>query len=172
MPTRRVPKGPGRRPKSLARKRFLELMAQGWPAAAAREVGVSRSTAHIWRHGTTVRRKDGTVKILAPLQPLASRTISARFLSEPERLQIADLASKGAGPRAIAAVLGRSPSTISRELRRNAYPGAVPASSCPQSGCGAAQPPKPLKVSASTRSCTPTDRTDMAVSVIAPSAQR
>lgn len=100
----------------------MELLAQGWPlAAAAREVGVVRTTAYIWRDGTTVRRKDGTVKVVPPLEPLALRPISPRFLSEDERIQIADLASKGHGPTAIAAALGRSPSTISRELRRNAH---------------------------------------------------
>ena len=64
----------------------------------------------------------GTVKVVPPLEPLALRPISSRFLSEEERIQIADLASNGAGPTAIGAVLGRSPSTISRELRRNEHP--------------------------------------------------
>jgi IS30 family transposase len=50
--------------------------------------------------------------------------VSARYLSLEERLQIADLHLAGASMRAIAARLGRAPSTISRELRRN---GPVPA---------------------------------------------
>ncbi|SFO61704.1 Helix-turn-helix domain-containing protein [Geodermatophilus obscurus] len=50
--------------------------------------------------------------------------MSARYLSLEERLQIADLHLAGASMRAIAARLGRAPSTISRELRRN---GPVPA---------------------------------------------
>ncbi|NYG06907.1 IS30 family transposase [Phycicoccus badiiscoriae] len=90
-------------------------------AAAAREVGVSRSAANIWKNGTTVRRKDGTVKIVPPLEPLSLRPLSPRFLSEQERIQIADLASRGAGPTEIGKQLGRSPSTISRELRRNEH---------------------------------------------------
>ncbi|TRY16554.1 IS30 family transposase [Tessaracoccus rhinocerotis] len=65
--------------------------------------------------------KDGTVKVVPPLEPLAVRVISPRFLSEAERVQIADLASQGRGPTDIAALLGRSPSTISRELRRNRH---------------------------------------------------
>lgn len=61
----------------------MELLAQGWPlAAAAREVGVVRTTAYIWRDGTTVRHKDGTVKVVPPLEPFALRPISPRFLSE------------------------------------------------------------------------------------------
>ena len=67
MSTRRVPKGPGRRPKSLARRRFMELLAEGWSMrAACKEVGISRSIAHIWKNGTTVRLKDGTVKVVPP----------------------------------------------------------------------------------------------------------
>jgi IS30 family transposase len=100
----------------------MELLAEGWSmSAAAREVGVSRSAANIWKNGTTVRRKDGTVKIVPPLEPLSVRVISPRFLSEEERVQIADLASRGVGPTAIAKIVGRAPSTISRELRRNLH---------------------------------------------------
>jgi IS30 family transposase len=51
--------------------------------------------------------------------PPAPRVVSARYLSLEERLQIADLHLAGASRRAIAAQLGRAPSTISRELRRN-----------------------------------------------------
>jgi transposase-like protein len=43
-----------------------------------------------------------------------------RYLSFPEREEIAVLKAQGAGVREIARRLGRSPSTISRELRRNA----------------------------------------------------
>ncbi|WES65633.1 IS30 family transposase [Microbacter sp. GSS18] len=100
----------------------MELLAQGWSVrAAAIELGVSRSSAQRWKNGATVRLKDGTVKVVLPLEPLALRPISPRFLSEDERVQIADLASTGMGPTAIGARLGRSASTISRELRRNAH---------------------------------------------------
>jgi IS30 family transposase len=55
----------------------MELLAQGWPlVAAALEVGVVRTTAYIWRDGTTVRHKDGTVKVVPPLEPFALRPIS------------------------------------------------------------------------------------------------
>jgi len=47
------------------------------------------------------------------------QTISARYLSEDERVAIADLHRVGVKVRAIAHEVGRSPSTISRELRRN-----------------------------------------------------
>ena len=52
------------------------------------------------------------------------QAISQRFLSEDDRVAIADLRGAGSGVRAIAARLGRSPSTVSRELRRNRDPGS------------------------------------------------
>ncbi|MGW4126507.1 transposase [Nocardia sp. NPDC004711] len=51
------------------------------------------------------------------------RQINARFLSQDERVEIADLRQAGLSIRAIASQLGRAPSTISRELRRNAFRG-------------------------------------------------
>lgn len=122
MSSRRIPKGPGRRPKSLARREFMGLIARGWPlATAAREVGVSRSAAYLWRDGATVRDKNGSVRHVAPLEPLALKPISPRFLSEEERIRIADLASRGVGPTGIGVIVGRSASTVSRELRRNRH---------------------------------------------------
>ena len=52
----------------------------------------------------------------------SSRQLSVRFLSEDERVQLGDLRRRGLGVRAIAAKLERSPSTVSRELRRNRDP--------------------------------------------------
>ncbi len=48
---------------------------------------------------------------------------SGRYLSLEERLRIADLYVGGAGVRVIATQLGRSPSTVSRELSRNSRTG-------------------------------------------------
>lgn len=47
-------------------------------------------------------------------------TLSSRYLSFAEREDIALLRAQGLGVRAIARRLGRHPSTVSRELRRNA----------------------------------------------------
>jgi IS30 family transposase len=52
------------------------------------------------------------------LAPSAS-TLTIRSLSFPEREEIALERARGTGVRAIARKLGRSPSTISREIRRN-----------------------------------------------------
>ncbi|GAA3674501.1 hypothetical protein GCM10022224_043470 [Nonomuraea antimicrobica] len=47
---------------------------------------------------------------------------SSRYLNENERIHIADWIREGASIRAVAAELGRSPSTVSREIRRNRRP--------------------------------------------------
>lgn len=51
--------------------------------------------------------------------PRTPRSTSSRYLREDERIHIADRLREKATVRAIAAELGRSPSTISREIRRN-----------------------------------------------------
>lgn len=122
--SRRVKKGPGRRPLSTKRQRFMELRARGWSVrAAAREVGVSRSAATNWTRGYKTYRNGVEVAFIPPLDPLAVRQISPRYLSQDERIEIADLRRAGLSTRAIGERLGRAPSTISRELRRNAPAG-------------------------------------------------
>ncbi|HCS59695.1 MAG TPA: IS30 family transposase [Gordonia polyisoprenivorans] len=54
------------------------------------------------------------------MAPFELRSGSGRYLSFAEREEIALAHDRGEGARAIAQMLGRSPSTISRELRRNA----------------------------------------------------
>ena len=124
MPSRRVKKGPGRRPQSAKRQRFMELRARGWSIAAARrEVGVSRTAAGNWARGYKTYRNGQVVGFVEPLDRLAVKAISPRYLSQDERIQIADLRQQGLGIRAIAAQLGRAASTVSRELRRNSQAG-------------------------------------------------
>lgn len=120
---RRVKKGPGRRPQSAKRQKFMELRARGWSIlAAAREVGVSRSSGANWARGHKTYRDGQAVGFVPSLDHLAVREVSARYLSQDERFQIADLHRAGNSIRSIAAQLGRAASTISRELRRNADP--------------------------------------------------
>ncbi|WP_247666143.1 IS30 family transposase [Nocardiopsis sp. B62] len=110
-------------PKKLQAERatYLALVAQGVSTTqACRIVGVNRKTGHRWRFGRPTRTKDGQERSLAPARPTAEPTSFGRYLTVDERIQIADLHREGLGVRAIAAELGRSPSTISRELRRNA----------------------------------------------------
>jgi len=62
------------------------------------------------------------VKRLEPLDRTIAREISPRYLSEAERIRIADLLAQGVSTSQIACKLGRAVSTVSRELRRNAHP--------------------------------------------------
>ncbi|MDH6238502.1 IS30 family transposase [Cryobacterium sp. CG_9.6] len=87
--------------------RFWVLMSKGSTlTAAGGAVGVNRRTGRRWRQAT-----GGRIPV-----PEAER--SGRYLCLEERLRIADLHVNGAGVRAIAAEVGRSPATISRELAR------------------------------------------------------
>jgi IS30 family transposase len=102
----------------------MELRSRGWSiGAAAREVGVSRTTGNNWSRGYKVYRRGEVIKVVSPLDRLEVREISARYLSQEERVLIADLVHARHGIRSIARQLGRSPSTISRELHRNGEKG-------------------------------------------------
>jgi IS30 family transposase len=116
-----VKKGPGRRPQSAKRQRFVELRERGWSIlAAAGEVGVSRMRGNNWSRGYKTYRLGQVVGFVSALERLAVRQISPRFLSQEERIEIADLRHAGLSIRQIAHRLGRAASTVSRELRRNA----------------------------------------------------
>jgi len=98
-------------------------MRQGWGNAdACRQVGVNRKTGRRWMLGVTVQRGGRTYSY--PPISAGPRPVSARFLSAAERVVIADLLVQGCSLRAIARRLGRDPSTISREVRRNRQPGS------------------------------------------------
>jgi IS30 family transposase len=123
----------GRRP-SPARVRFLELIQSGMTSGqASREVGCNERTGRDWAKGIvkSMNRRYTFDGVLVwetpghPKPPAEQRVISARFLSVDERIEIADLRREGLGVRQIAVKLGRSPSTVSRELRRNAHPGSA-----------------------------------------------
>jgi len=98
-----------------SRLELIDMQAQFWVCiaggstlqAACDAVGVDRRTGRRWRRAT-----GGQV-------PRRSPTPSGRYLSLEERLKIADLRLGGLGVRAIAVLLARAPSTVSRELRRN-----------------------------------------------------
>ena len=78
------------------------------PEEAAHVVGASQAVGSRWfRHG-------------GGMSPFDLKAFSGRYLSFAEREEIALLRARGTGVREIARSLGRAPSTISRELRRNA----------------------------------------------------
>ncbi|WP_395939852.1 IS30 family transposase [Arthrobacter sp. CAN_C5] len=83
-------------------------MAQGSTLTAACDaVGVNRQTGRRWRQATGGRI------------PRAKPEPSGRYLCLEDRLRIADLHLAGTGVRGIAREVGRSASTVSRELHRN-----------------------------------------------------
>lgn len=121
-----------------AKARFLDLIAEGWSSArAAREVGVHERTGRDWRRGisktgNTRVYPDGTVVDYgtgARYQKNMTATaraevvISDRYLSLDERLAIADGLVNKLTLTQIAAGLGRSKSTISREVRGHSVEG-------------------------------------------------
>ena len=117
-------RGPGALPQVEKREQYARLIAQGYNnSEACRIVGINRRTGKRWRHGRTITTRDGRkLHYAAVVAAAADREISDRYLSEQERVRIADLRQAGHGVRAIAEQTGRSPSTISRELRRNRDP--------------------------------------------------
>ncbi|WP_234384482.1 IS30 family transposase [Streptomyces sp. MMG1121] len=113
---------------------------------ASRIVGINRRTGQEWLNGCAERvtARGGSKAIRAAVQPVvgAPRTfplnprrgelkapalpVSSRYLSEEERIRIADLRREKKSIRSIAAALGRSPSTVSREIRCNCNPNVRP----------------------------------------------
>ena len=121
---------PGPAPQTTKREWFARLIVQGVPSAeACRIVGVNPRTGKRWRHGRTITSSSGRRLHYPPVISSRRLEISSRYLSEDERVLIADLQRQGLAMRAIATKLGRSPATISRELRGNRDPGPVPAPS-------------------------------------------
>ena len=99
------------------RKRRLVLEDEYWAliltgvgtVEACRMVGIGRKTGYRWR---------AELGGLAPARRAEAQP-SKRYLSLLERERIAVLRRQGLSMRTIAIRLGRAPSTISRELRRN-----------------------------------------------------
>ena len=113
--TRTPLRSPGRPPvgRREDRVRFWDAIARGlYPGAAVAAARVS------WVVGARWFRQAGGMPPthLAPTAP----PLSGRYLSFAERELLALLRAQGLGVRACARQLGRAPSTISRELRRNA----------------------------------------------------
>jgi transposase, IS30 family len=114
----------GSPPLAAKRDQFARLVARGiGNAEACRIVGVHPKTGKRWRRGRVVITSGGKTLHYAPVIDTRRQVVSQRYLSEDDRVHIADLAAGGLGVRATAARLRRSPPTISRELRRNADPG-------------------------------------------------
>ena len=117
---------PGVAPQTEKREWFARLIAQGISSAeACRIVGVNPRTGRRWRLGRTITSGSGRRLHYPPVTSAPKPEISPRYLSEDERVTIADLRRRGSAVRVIATELGRSPATVSRELRRNLEPGSA-----------------------------------------------
>lgn len=96
-------------PRREQRRQFWLLIRQGLsPTAAGTAVGGSRAFGSYW-----FRQAGGVVPAFALAQP------SSRYLSVQEREEIFAGVERGDSIRQIARALGRAPSTVQRELRRN-----------------------------------------------------
>jgi IS30 family transposase len=115
---------PGPAPQTAKREWFVRLIARGVSTAeACRIIGINPRTGKRWRHGRTITSSSGR-RLHYPPVIVRKAEISSRFLSEDERVTIADLHRRGYSVRVIAAEVHRDPSTVSRELRRNRDPGS------------------------------------------------
>ena len=104
-------RSPGRPPVARRehKQRFWAAIGRGLASEdAAVEAGVSQPVGTRW-----FREAGG-------MSSITQAPLSGRFLSFAEREEIAILHARGCGVREIARRAARSPSTISRELRRNA----------------------------------------------------
>ncbi|GAA3483436.1 IS30 family transposase [Streptomyces yanii] len=117
---RKERKGQGRRKLVREREEYFRLMEQGVSSLeACRVVGINSRTGKRWRNG---RHASGNRKAVPPIRTEAPPSGPSRYLCEADRIHIADRLREKATVRAIAAELGRSPSTVSREIRRNRHP--------------------------------------------------
>ena len=99
----------GRKRRLVLEDEYWKLILDGVPTVeACRQIGIGRKTGYRWR------AEAGGL----PPARVAEETRSSRYLSLLERQRIATLREHGHGVREIARRLGRAPSTVSRELRR------------------------------------------------------
>ncbi|MET9588006.1 helix-turn-helix domain-containing protein [Streptomyces sp. NPDC006539] len=109
--------GKGGRRLTREREVYLQLTSQGYSSTeVCRIVGINLRTGKRWRNGHQ-SPADGKPK--PPISAEAPVASPSCYLREADRIHIADRLREKASIRQIAAELGRSPSTISREMRRN-----------------------------------------------------
>ncbi|MFE3523279.1 IS30 family transposase [Streptomyces sp. NPDC059161] len=95
-------------------------MQQGFSnKQACQVVGINLKTGRRWRNGRSADRRQNAAP---PVRPVVPSSGTSRYLSQDDRIRIADRLREKASIRQIAGELGRSPSTISREIRRNGTP--------------------------------------------------
>lgn len=111
----------GPSPDHAKREAFARLIAEGVPSArACRMVGIHPRTGKRWRNGRRITSGGRVLDLPPVITSSPPKRYSPRYLSEDERVRLADLRRERRTMREIAALMGRSPSTISRELARGA----------------------------------------------------
>ncbi|WUW19281.1 IS30 family transposase [Streptomyces sp. NBC_01463] len=106
-----MPKYAPNKKSTAVKKRYFELLREGYKgAAAARVVGVSTSCG-------SLRFIDAGSMIVPDPGP-----ISPRFLTQDDRIAIADGLQAKQSAKAIAASVGKSFQTVYREIQRNSKP--------------------------------------------------
>ena len=106
-----MPRGGHNKMPVAVKKRYMELLREGYKgAAAARVVGVSTSLGSNWF------LEAGGMLVADP------GPISPRFLSQDDRIVIADGLQAGVDVKEIAASIGKSSQTVYREIKRNSKP--------------------------------------------------
>lgn len=113
----------GRKKLNREREAYFLLMAQGVSSREACQlVGINQRTGKRWRNGSPAaeNRPVRHPELVGSARAISSS--SGRYLTQQDRLAIADLLREGRSLRSIAAEMGRSPSTISREIKRNRHP--------------------------------------------------
>lgn len=109
---------PGGRRLVRERAAYFQLMEQGYSTReAARIVGINLRTGKRWRNGWHSPSRGS--RPVPPIRVVEEPASASRYLTEPERIHIADRLREKASIRQIAVELGRAPSTVSREIRRN-----------------------------------------------------
>ena len=117
---RRERTGQGGRKLVREREEYFRLMDQGVSSLeACRVVGINSRTGKRWRNG---RHASGGRRAVPAIRAEAPPSGPSRYLREADRIHIADRLREKATVRVIAAELGRSPSTVSREIHRNRHP--------------------------------------------------
>jgi IS30 family transposase len=95
---------------AVIKRRYFELIRQGaGSAAASQQVGVSLSCGSLWFIDA------GSVTFI-------DKPISSRYLTQDDRIEIADGLAAGEPVKSIAARIGKSYQTVYREIARNRKP--------------------------------------------------
>lgn len=131
----------------LALRFLLDLVQKAWEGFQAGQFA-SEVGEQIGVYRTTAKRM---LVAAGGVRPRRGRNLQGRYLSFVEREEIAVGVASGESVRSIARRIGRAPSTVSRELTRNAVRGRYRASTAQMTAMGRAERPKPAKLATNLR---------------------